>query len=31
MGWFPGGADVCWIFLAGFFYIIKKGALTWED
>src|SRR6187399_3441872 len=33
LGW-PGFTEVLlfvFFFLAGFFYIIKKGALTWED
>ncbi len=26
--WFYCSNDVCWLFLAGFIYIIKKGALN---
>ena len=33
LGWAGFGAVLMFVafFLAGFFYIIKKGALTWED
>ncbi len=33
LGWAGFGAVIMFVafFLAGFFYIIKKGALTWED
>ena len=33
LGWPGFGAVLMFVafFLAGFFYIIKKGALTWED
>jgi NADH-quinone oxidoreductase subunit A len=33
LGWQGFGAVVMFVgsFLAGFYYIIKKGALTWED
>jgi len=33
LGWAGFGAVLMFVafFLAGFYYIIKKGALTWED